>query len=85
MSTERQGRDTSAELAQSRHDFLVSDRLLLSQSDMRQYANQWVASYGGRVEAADEDLNNLIRQLRERNLPVERTAIRFIEKDGMAA
>lgn len=73
------------ELAQRRHDFLVSDRLLLSPDRMVPYAGQWVGAYEGEVKASDDALAGLLNRLKILGLPLEAVAIRFIEEGGMAA
>jgi hypothetical protein len=79
------GTPSSVGAAQSRHDFLMSDRLLLSPQDMREYSNRWVAIYRSEVKAVDENYDDLMKRLLGLGLPLGSVAIRFIEKDGMAA
>lgn len=79
------GAPSPAQLAQSRHDFLVSDRLLLSPEQMMEYSDHWVAAYRGKVELVDEDFDSLMDHLKARGLPLGSVAVRFIEKDGMAS
>lgn len=73
------------EQAQSRHDFLVSDRLLLSPDRMTAYSGHWVAAYQGEVKATDDTLDGLLGRLQRLGLPLQATAIRYIEENGMAA
>ena len=79
------GRATFRELGQDRHDFLISDRLLLTPQRMAQYSDRWVAAYNGEVKVFDESYDGLMDRLRASGLPLGSVAIRFIEKDGMAS
>jgi hypothetical protein len=79
------GRFSFRELAQSRHDFLISDRLLLTPEQMVKYSDHWVAAYNGEVKVFDESYDRLMGRLGAIGLPLGSVAIRFIEKDGMAA
>lgn len=76
---------TSVEFAQRRHEFLISDNLLLSPDLMAEYSDHWVAAQGGKVRAAHKSLDALLDVLKDLDIPLVATAIRFIEKDGMAA
>jgi hypothetical protein len=73
------------ELAQSRHNFLVSDRLLLSPEKMVVHSGRWVGAYQGEVRAVDNTLEGLLGRLQGLAIPLQAVAIRFIEEDGMAA
>jgi hypothetical protein len=82
----RNGRNkpTTKEVATAMPMFEEADRLLLSPGRMRPYSGMWVAAVNGDI-LADTDLQSLTNQLRERGVSLHMVAIRFIEKDGMAA
>lgn len=75
---------TPDEVTQAVHEFEHSDRLLLSPARMLPYSEKWVAVCRGDI-MVDSDLHSLVSQLRGRGLPLGLVAIRFIEKDGVAA
>jgi len=80
----RPGSNEALEMERAFHAFESADRLLLSPTNMRPYSGKWVAAFNGDI-LADTDLNSLVARLREKSIPLAWVAIRFIEKDGMAA
>lgn len=41
---------------------------------------QWIGVYEGRVAASGKTMKSLVAQLRKAGIPVERTIVRFIDK-----
>ena len=65
--------------------FAKSDDLLLSPDDMLPYSESWVAAFEGRVVVTAQHLASLMEQLDALSIPRGEAAVRYIEKDGMAA
>ena len=78
-------RRTFDEISHSAEEFARSDALLLSPDLTRPYAGCWVAAYQGKIVVASDDLTTLTSQLMTNKIPMATVAIRFIEKDGIAA
>jgi hypothetical protein len=74
-----------ADISKSLRDFGASDDTLLSPGQMQQYASNWVAVHGAQVVAVASTLPAIREQLRTDGIPIAEAAIRFIEKDGLAA
>jgi len=73
------------DISKSLQDFGTSDDVLLSPRQMQQYANNWVAVHHAQVVAVTSTLPAMREHLRTDGIPITEVAIRFIEKDGLAA
>jgi hypothetical protein len=78
-------RRTFDEISRALQEFAQSDDLLPSPDRMREFSDSWVAVCKGNVLAVAKDLNVVRDQLHREGLPLGTVAIRFIEKDGIAA
>lgn len=56
--------------------FLLNDRTL-----MDRYPDKWVSVWQGEVQAAEDDLDALLKVLDKKNVPRSEAAIRFIEAE----
>ena len=45
---------------------------------LRRYRNQWVAAYQGRIVAHSTNRTDFLRQLKEREVPVDSVAAKFV-------
>lgn len=48
---------------------------------MEEYPRQWVAVLDGRVESAADSFPEILQQVDARNLPRDKTIIRYIDKE----
>lgn len=76
---------TSEEFFARADEFTSSDDMLLSPGLMKDYPDQWVAAYKGKIVGTSACLGELMARLRTAEIPLGHTAIRYIEKNGMAA
>ncbi len=73
------------EISKSLKDFEVSDNMALNPEVMRSHTNNWVAVHGGRIAAVASTLSDIKDQLDREGIPLTEVAIRYIEKNGIAA
>jgi hypothetical protein len=85
LSMASSARRTFDEISRSLQEFAVSDKMLRSPHLMRPYTGKWVAAYQGKVIVVSDDLVAVQSRLRVDKIPLATVAIRFIEKDGIAA
>lgn len=45
------------------------------------FENKWVGVYNGHVEAVADTLDNLLKQVEEKNIPAGDTVVRFINRE----
>ena len=63
-------------------DFARSSGVLSSDRDLAQkYAQKWIAVYGGEVRAVADELDTLLEELDELDVPRSSTAVRYMEKE----
>lgn len=79
---QRQRADCWAKVAKSLVDFDQSMGLLLNDHTLvDRYADKWVGVWQGEVEAAEDDLDTLLKVLDKKGVPRSEMLIRFIEAE----
>ena len=76
---------THQEISRSLDEFAKSDEVLLSPALMCRYSGNWVAVFRGRIVAVAPELDIIRDKIHREKIPLGTVAIRFIEKEGMAA
>ena len=74
--------DSLESAASELRDFARSSEVLSSDRDLAQeYAQKWIAVYGGEVRAVADELDTLLEELDELDVPRSSTAVRYMEKE----
>ena len=79
---QRRSTDIWEKVAKSLTDFDQSMGFLLNDDTLLdRYADKWVGVWHGEVQAAEDDLDNLLKVLDKKDVPRSETAIRFMETE----
>lgn len=73
---------SSRDVAKSLIDFSRSSELLSNdQKLVEKYAQKWVGVCSGKVQAVQDDLHSLLKELDSRGVSRSDTVVRFIERE----
>ena len=79
---QRQSADFWERVVQSLTAFDESMACLLNDDSLvDRYGDQWVGVWHGEVQAAEDDLDTLLKVLDQKDAPRSETAIRFVETE----
>jgi hypothetical protein len=74
---------TPEEISRDLNDFVDAAKVLSSDHPrlIDEHPNEWVGIFAGHVAAAADNFDELMAQLSQRNIPADRTIVRFIDRE----